>query len=230
VTAPEEGPEFLPPRPAGREPELGEPATQARSRAPADGVGDAPPVTSQPSYQGFAAPGPSQRPAGWSATEPTATPGYPNGGGQPAWSQPSTAPVHGEQDNGSAVAGFVLSLVSGGLLVTSFGLSSIVSVVCGGLGIFYSLRGKRAIGQGRTHKKQRGLAQAGFVIGIIATALSVIATVFWGIALGIWIDEGGFDDLERELERRQQLDGQPASSNLIRAGAVAGRVVCGLLC
>jgi len=129
----------------------------------------------------------------------------------------------------AALAGFVLSLVSGGLLVTSFGLSSIVSVVCGGLGIFYSLRGKRAIGQGRTHK-QRGLAQAGFVIGIIATALSVIATVFWGIALGIWIDEGGFDDLERELERRQQLDGQPASSNLIRAGVVAGRVVCGLLC
>ncbi|MGH2824070.1 MAG: hypothetical protein ACRDLY_13810, partial [Thermoleophilaceae bacterium] len=83
--------QFLPPRPAGPEPELG--ARPAPAPPPPPAYGD--------------------------------------------WQQPKPQP-----DNGPAVAGFVLSLVSGGLLVISIGLSSIVSVACAILGLVYSRRGK----------------------------------------------------------------------------------------
>jgi hypothetical protein len=81
-------------------------------------------------------------------------------------------------DNGQAIAGFVFSLVSVGLLVISAGLSSIVSIGCAIPGIICSRNGKKKVDAGET-PKHRSLAQAGFIIGWVALALSVLATIAW---------------------------------------------------
>ena len=109
---------FLPPEPAGPEPDLGAAAPEPPP----------PPPQQQPAYV------PPQQQLGWNQAPPPAQPGWQQQPPQPqpwAW-QPAGPPV---PDNGTAVTGFVLSLVAAGLLLISVGLSSIVSVVCSGLGL-----------------------------------------------------------------------------------------------
>jgi hypothetical protein len=93
---------------------------------------------------------------------------------QPAW-QPVAPPVPG---NPQAIAGFVLSVVAAALLVVSFGLSSIVSIVLAVLGMVFSSKGRRNVDEGRT-PKHRDLARAGFITGIVSLVLSVLATAAW---------------------------------------------------
>jgi len=81
-------------------------------------------------------------------------------------------------DNGQAVVGFVFSIVSVGLLVISAGLSSIVSVGCAITGIVCSRNGKRKVERGET-PKHKGLAQAGYIVGWVGLALSILATAGW---------------------------------------------------
>ncbi len=102
---------------------------------------------------------------------------------QPAWQPPAVAtrqwayaPAVIQPDNGAAVAGFVTSVVSAALLVMSFGFLGVITLIAAPFGIYYSRKGKRAVQEGRT-RKHAGLAQAGFVIGIIVLVLSLIATV-----------------------------------------------------
>ena len=85
-------------------------------------------------------------------------------------------------DNGQAVAGFVFSIVAVGLLVISFGLSTIVSLGCAITGIVLSRNGKRKVDSGQT-PKHRGLAQAGFVVGWVGVGMSILATAGWILAL-----------------------------------------------
>ena len=112
--------------------------------------------------------------------------GFPAGaaGGQPPQQQwpappavwhPPAAPVPG---NSQAVAGFVLSVVAAGLLVVSFGTSSIISLVCAVLGIVFSRKGRRNVEEGRT-PKHGDLARAGLITGIVALVLTVLATAAW---------------------------------------------------
>jgi hypothetical protein len=93
-------------------------------------------------------------------------------------------------DNGQAVAGFVFSLISIGLLVISFGLSTVVSLGCAITGIVCSRNGKKKVDAGET-PKHRGLAQAGFIIGWVSLFLSIAATVGWALALAFAIADGG---------------------------------------
>jgi hypothetical protein len=95
-------------------------------------------------------------------------------------------------DNGPAVAGFVFSLVSGGLLIISAGFSSIISIACAIVGIVYSRKGKRKVDAGET-PKHRGLAQAGFIIGWISLGLSLLATIAWTLVLVLAITDENWD-------------------------------------
>jgi hypothetical protein len=150
--------QFLPPQPAGPEPELG------------------------------------TRP-----TPPSPPPGQ-------QYEQPRAyAPRPAQPDNGPAVAGFVLSLVSVSLLVISAGLSTLISLGCGIFGIVSSNKGKRKVEAGET-TKNAGLAQAGFVLGIVSVCLSALATLIWGLLLGAAIGDEDFrDDLEREFENSESI-------------------------
>jgi hypothetical protein len=150
--------EFLPPQPAGPEPELG------TRPAPAP-----PPPPATPAYAG--------------------------------WQQPA------QPDNGPAVAGFVLSLVSGGLLVVTLGLSTIVSLACAILGLVYSGRGKRKVESGET-SRNAGLANAGWVISIVSLVLSVVATILYILlVIALATDDQFRQDFENEFD----------NSNTIRA-------------
>jgi hypothetical protein len=204
---------FLPPEPAGPEPELGgrpaeaptqpipAPAPQAPvpgPQAPAPGPPAAPP---QPPTQ----PPP---PGGWQQPPP----GYQ----QPPWGygQPP------EPDNGSAVAGFVLSLVAGGLLLFSGGLSSIVSIGCAIAGIIYSRKGKQKVDAGET-RKNRGLAQAGFIIGIVSLVLSLLATAFWVLLAALAVSDDEFQrDLENEFDETDSIRASVRLTLALARGAV----------
>ena len=81
-----------------------------------------------------------------------------------------------EPDNRAAVSGFVTSIAAAAALAISFGFLSPISLIAAPFGIHFSRKGKRAVDEGRT-RKHAGLAQAGFIIGIIVLVLSVLALV-----------------------------------------------------
>lgn len=164
---------FLPPEPAGPEPELGGPP------APAPGPQQAPPGYGYPPPPGYGYP----PPPGYGYPPPPPGQPYP-----PAWGYPQP-PV---PDNGPAVAGFVFSLVSAGLLVISGGFSSIVSIACAIVGIVYSRKGKKKVDAGET-PKHRGLAQAGFIIGWVSLFLAVLATIAWTLVIVLAITDDNFN-------------------------------------
>jgi hypothetical protein len=164
---------FLPPEPAGPEPELG--ARPPRAAPPPPQQPQQPP----PGY-GYPQPPPPPPPPGYGYPQPP-PPGY---GYPPPWGYAPQPPV---PDNGQAIAGFVLSLVSVGLLVISAGLSSIVSIGCAIPGIVCSRNGKKKVDAGQT-PKHRGLAQAGFVIGWVALFLSLLATIGWILVFALGAD------------------------------------------
>jgi hypothetical protein len=148
---------FLPPEPPGPEPELGD--------RPAP-----PPPAPQAPVQTYGYPPP---PPGYA---------YPPQQQQQQWAYPHQQ----VPDNGPAVAGFVLSLVSVGLLVISAGLSTIVSLGCAIAGIVYSRNGKKKVDAGES-PKHRGLAQAGFIVGWVSLGLSILATIGWALVLAFAI-------------------------------------------
>jgi hypothetical protein len=196
---------FLPPLPPGPEPELGgrPSGAQPQPTAPAP----VPPAAAPPGWQQPGA-------AGWQAPPP----GWPAPAGQ--WTPPPRA---AEPDNGPAVAGFVLSMVAGGLLLFSIGLSSIVSITCAAFGIVYSRKGRRKVDAGET-PKHRGLAQAGFITGIVVVTLSVLATAFWLLILILALTDEQFqNDLERELNDSNTI------SATLHLGAAVVRLGSGLL-
>jgi hypothetical protein len=166
---------FLPPEPAGPEPELGDRPAQPPP----------PPLAPSPQQQ---PPPPAQTygypPPGYGAPPP---PGYAYPP-QQQWSYPQAA----VPDNGQAVAGFVFSLVSLGLLVISAGLSTIVSIGCAIAGIVCSRNGKKKVDAGET-PKHRGLAQAGFIIGWVSLGLSLLATIAWTLVLIFAITDDNWD-------------------------------------
>ena len=174
--------QFLPPQPAGPEPELGErpapppppppQAPQAPSYAPPAGA--APPPQQQQQYQQY----------------------------QQTWSYPPQQP---QADNGPAVAGFVLSIVSVALLFLSAGLSSLISLGCSISGIVYSRKGKKKVERGET-TKNAGLAQAGFIVGIVSLCLAALATLIWiAVLVAALSDEEFRDDLEREFDNSETI-------------------------
>ena len=174
---------FLPPEPAGPEPEL--------SGRPPQEVPPPPPQQAFPPQQtyGYPPPPPGYPPPGYA---------YP-----PPWGY-AQPPV---PDNGQAVTGFVFSLVSVGLLVITFGLSSIVSVACSIVGVVCSRNGKRKVESGAT-PKHKGLAQAGYIIGWVGLGLSILAIIGWiaAFAAGISEDDSIFNpDTTRAM--RQAVGG-----------------------
>jgi hypothetical protein len=132
-------------------------------------------------------------------------------------------PAPPEPDNGPAVAGFVLSVVSGGLVLVSFGLSSIISVGCAVAGILQSREGRRKVAAGET-RKHAGLAQAGFIVGIVSLVISVLATLAWAVVIFLLATDEEFrDDFEDDSGGSDSV-GIPA-----RALAGAARLALDLL-
>lgn len=213
---------FLPPEPSGPEPDLG------------TGPGDIAPEPPAPRHLGFAPPAghdthapppeaspPPQQQPGWSAPHQS--------GGQPG--QPQQWGYPGQQavpDNGAAVAGLSLSITAGTLLLLSVGISSIISIVCAVLGIRYSRLGRERVDRGET-PKHRGVAQAGFVIGIVALVLSILGTLLWLLVAVLYATDENFrQDLEDELDGGDS-DPPRGFQTSLQLGAMAIRSLASLL-
>jgi hypothetical protein len=177
----EEGsPQFLPPRPAGPEPELGPRPAPPAPPEPEGPVTYAPPANAS---QGPQAPAQPHEQQTWTPAAPQAA----------------------EPDNGPAVAGFVLSLVSVGLLVITFGLSSIVSLGCAIFGMVYANRGKKKVASGET-TRNAGIANAGWIISIVSLVLLILATVVYAIIAVLFATNVEFrEDFEREFDNSETI-------------------------
>ena len=212
---------YLPPEPAGLEPDLGSRPPAPEPRPPPSQGGWQPPQHAQqpPPAQGYAPPPPQQQ-GGW--TPPPAGWYPPPAQEQQPWAYQPQQPR--QPDNGSAVAGFTLAVVGGALLLLSAGTSSIVSVVCAGLGILYSLRGRRRVDRGET-PKHRSLAQAGFITGIVSLVLAVLATAFWLLIVILYATNEAF---RRDLEEDSGGSGHGFETS-VRVTALLGRVAWSLI-
>jgi hypothetical protein len=204
---------FLPPEPAGPEPELGDRPQPQPQPPPAQTYGYPPPQAPVYGYQP-----PPPPPPGYGYPPPPPPPGqaYPTPPGyayppQPQWGYPQQA----VPDNGPAVAGFVFSLVAGSLLIISAGFSTIISIACAIVGIVYSRKGKKKVDAGET-PKHRGLAQAGVIIGWVSLALSILATIAWSLVLAFAIADDDFD-----------WDTEPNTVRVTAAALIAGARIIG---
>jgi hypothetical protein len=204
---------FLPPEPAGPEPELGDrPQPQPQPPPPAQTYGYPPPQAPVYGYQ----PPPPPPPGYGYPPPPPPGQAYPPQPGyayppQPQWGYPQQA----VPDNGPAVAGFVFSLVAGSLLIISAGFSTIISIACAIVGIVYSRKGKKKVDAGET-PKHRGLAQAGVIIGWVSLALSILATIAWSLVLAFAIADDDFD-----------WDTEPNTVRVTAAALIAGARIIG---
>jgi hypothetical protein len=119
----------------------------------------------------------------------------------PGWQQPPPQtwayPQQRVPDNNQALTGFIMSLVGGGLLFVSAGLSSILSVGLSLAGMILGRQGMKRVDRGET-PKHRSLGKAGFWIGLASLILSVIATAIW---VAVLIAELADYDVQRDPER-----------------------------
>jgi len=76
--------------------------------------------------------------------------------------------------SGLAIASLVLGIVS---IIGCF-LYGLPSVICGPLAIYFANRAKKQYAAGEASASSRGMAQAGFVCGIIGTCFAVIGIGF----------------------------------------------------
>jgi hypothetical protein len=110
---------------------------------------------------------------------------------QQQWPQQLAYPV--EPDNGPAVTGFVLAMVSLGLWVFTAGLSTLVSLGLAIGGLFASRTGQRRVASGET-RKHKGLAQAGFISSIVMIVLAVLSTIAWTAFFVLFATDESFRD------------------------------------
>ena len=178
-------PQWLPPEPPGRPPALGSaggslppPAHQwPPAQAPPQGYPPQPPAYPPP---GYASP--------YGYVHPPAAAHPPAG----SWPPPAYWPPAQQfgPGNDAAVASLILSISGAALLLFSSGFAAPITLVLGILGIVYGRKGRKKVDAGETIK-HRSLAQAGFVVGIVAIVLSVLALLLWTavIVLAIAADD-----------------------------------------
>lgn len=100
---------------------------------------------------------------------------------------PPDAPAQGHADvrpNNDAVAAIACALSGAGVLIWTNGLSSVVSLILGGFGVYFAGQARRNVEQGRT-SKHADLASGARVAAWITVGLSTVATVVWALVLAL---------------------------------------------
>ena len=89
--------------------------------------------------------------------------------------------------NGQAIAALILGIVGLLLVVTGLGFLFVFSLPCSILAWVFGVQGKRRVDRGET-AEHRGLAQAGFIMGVVGVGLAALAIVAW-IVLFVVLNE-----------------------------------------
>lgn len=121
-------------------------------------------------------------------------------GGAPASPAPGPAPGPAGPPPRNATAIAALALGVSGLACTLVfaGWLFFVAIPCSIMAWIFGVQGKRKVDQGEI-ATQRGMAQAGHVLGIVGVVLAILAIVFWVVlffGLGWTVEE-----FEAELRR-----------------------------
>ena len=120
------------------------------------------------------------------------------------------------------------SIAAGALLLLSVGTSTIISIVCAALGIHYSRKGRERVDRGET-PKHRGVAQAGFVTGIVTLGLSILCTLLWLLVAILYATDESFrQDLKDEIDGGSS-DPPGGQQTSLQVGAVAVRLLVSFL-
>jgi hypothetical protein len=173
---------FLPPEPPGPEPDLGRGVTAPHPQPPAA----QPPPPPPPPPQQHAYPqqryGYPQQQYAYPQQQPYAGQLYTQQYQLQPRPQPQPwvyAPRPDEgPDNGPATVGFVMAMVSAGSFWMSGFILAPLSLICAVIAIFVSRRGKQKVEKGET-RKHGGLAQAGFITGIVMAGISAFFTLIF---------------------------------------------------
>ncbi len=207
MEAPSDRPQWLPPEASGERPRPneGSPGAPPAHPLPAPPAPTLPPPTQPMPTTAYQPPASTAAPPAqgspYGAGPPQAQ-GSPYGAGPPpaqGW-YPSPPPgphqLYGAgyyqppdtgPGNEPAVVAFVLALSGVGLLLFFAGFSAPVTLVLGILAIVYGRKGKRRVDAGETDK-HRGLAQAGWIVGVVTVVLSLLSVVGWALFF-IYLDD-----------------------------------------
>lgn len=172
------------------------------------GYGQQPPPYAQPPYQ--QQPPPYQQPYGYDQQ-------------QQAWQQ-QPYPYYQQQaldpGNTPAVVSLVLGICSIAGVVFFLGLIFPITLGMGIPAIFLGRNGMKKVDQGET-AKHRGLAQAGFITGIIGTVLSAISALFW-ILVFVGIASSDSDSNNNDLFDETYAPALQIAGAAVRAAALIG--------
>ena len=107
---------------------------------------------------------------------------------QPQRHEPASPPPAAQDPNNEAVAGMTCGMVGAGLLYFSNGLSTVVSLILGIIGLVYARKARRNVQEGRT-ARHADLTTAANIVGWITIGISIVATVVWVLVIAFWGDE-----------------------------------------
>ncbi len=110
-------------------------------------------------------------------------------GQQPGYQQPGgyvSYPI--EPSNDAAVASLITSLTAIGFLVLSTGILAPLTLIASIVGIVLGRKGMKNVDEGRT-RKQRDMAQGGFISGIVGVVIAVLAIIGWVLIVIFAISE-----------------------------------------
>jgi hypothetical protein len=103
--------------------------------------------------------------------------------------QPAAAPPPAAQDtNSEAVAAMTCGMVGAGLIYFTNGLSTVVSLTLGIVGVIYARKARRNVQEGRT-ARHADLTTAANIVGWITIGISILATLVWIVLIAFWGDE-----------------------------------------
>lgn len=86
---------------------------------------------------------------------------------------------------GLAIAALVLGIIAAVSLVLGFFCYGLVSIVCGAIALFLGLRARGQIKASGGALGGYGMAQAGWIIGLVSLILGVLELVFLGILVAM---------------------------------------------
>ena len=111
--------------------------------------------------------------------------------------RPRTAGRRGRRGNGPAIISLILGIV--GLIGLIF-TGGLLGLLLGVIAIVLGVQGRRRVDSGRT-TRNRGVATAGLVTGVLATVIGLLFLILVAIGVSILKDN---PELQRQVEQQQQ--------------------------
>ena len=88
-----------------------------------------------------------------------------------------------------AIASLILAIIAAVGLIVGFFCYGIVSIVCGAVALFLGLRARSQVKASGGAVGGYGIAQAGWIIGVISLILGVVELIFLVAVVAIFVNQ-----------------------------------------